>query len=155
HRWMHAQLLHAAALEGIDPGVVPNIGPVATLLAQPEIVDVRDAAHLEHEHELVFGAIEGPHPRVGLVPYAEVLQLVGVAGGGPNLTHVTPVHADLMDRPVFAVTGGQTHEGGQESGELALAHFAGCHLEVAMVHRAEATDMAVDPYVVGRVGEHH
>ena len=24
-----------------------------------------------------------------------------------------------------------------------------------MVHRAQATDVAVDPYIVGRVGEHH
>ena len=68
---------------------------------------------------------------------------------------MAPVHADLVDRPVSAVAGRQTHEGGQEANELALAHLAGRHLEVSMVYRAQTADMAVDLYVVRRVGEHH
>ena len=40
-------------------------------------------AVLEHKDELVLGAIEAAHARVGLVPYAKVLELCvdGPSGG--------------------------------------------------------------------------
>ena len=32
------------ALEGVDPGIVPDVGAVAAVLAEPEVVDVRRRA---------------------------------------------------------------------------------------------------------------
>ena len=68
---------------------------------------------------------------------------------------MTPVHADVVDGPVLAVLDCMTHEGLKEADELGLGHLARCHLEILMVDRPEATDVAVDRDVVWRVAEHH
>ena len=43
----------------------------------------------------------------------------------------------------------------QELLEFGGGHLAGCHLELAVLDRAEASDMAIDRDIVGRVGKYN
>src|SRR5262245_57291879 len=72
---MHRQLFQAPGAHGVHAGVIPNIGAIASMLAQLEVVDVPSAAALPHEDQFVLAAIEAAHASVGLVPDTEVLEL--------------------------------------------------------------------------------
>src|SRR5262249_50866397 len=65
-----------------------------------------------------------------------------------------PVHADLMDRSVCRVRAQVPKYRCQEADEIRSAHLAAAHCKVLMANPTEATDMAIDRDVVGRVGEH-
>ena len=67
---MQGELVQTAGLQRVDAFVLPNVCPVATVLAEFEIVDVRRSALLEYKDQLVTGAIERPHPAVVLDPDA-------------------------------------------------------------------------------------
>ena len=68
-------------------------------------------ADLEHEHQFVLAAVEAPHPAVGLVPDAQVLELSEHRLAGPEqFAHVAPVHAHEGDGPV-AGQGGRIAQG--------------------------------------------
>ncbi len=63
-----------------------------------------------------------------------------------------PIHEDEGDG---AVAGGLGHESEaveQKNCEFLFAHFADAHREFAMPNSARAADMAVDRYVVRRIG---
>ena len=57
----------------MTPGIAPDVGAVAAVSAELDVVDVRRRAGLEDEDELVLGAVERAHAGVGLGPDAEVL----------------------------------------------------------------------------------
>jgi hypothetical protein len=52
--------------------MLPNIAPVASMLAELEIVQMRIVTRLPHEDQLVLAAIKAPHPCIGLGPNAQV-----------------------------------------------------------------------------------
>ena len=60
-----------------------------------------------------------------------------------------------MNGAIHAVGGKLLECGPQEGGKLRLAHLPGRHRELAVPDTAEPADVAVDPHIVGRVGEHH
>src|SRR6266404_310845 len=60
--------------ERIDPGIFPNICPVAAVLAKLKRVGMNGTAALEYEAKLVLGAIEAAHAGVVLRPDHEVLE---------------------------------------------------------------------------------
>src|SRR5947208_4948303 len=151
---MHCQLFQSSRAHRIDASIVPDISPIATILAELKIVDVHGAPGLPHEHQFMLRAVERAHAGVGLVPDTEVLELVELAAGGEHLPHVAPVHADLMDRAVNGVLGEPIKDRFQEGRELDFAHLAAAHGELAMTNATEPTDIAVDGHVVGRVREH-
>ena len=73
----------------------------------PKLLVCGRRADLEHEDELVLGAVERAHAAVGLVPDAEVLELrEHRLAGGKQLAHVAPVHADEGDGAVAHDRGG-------------------------------------------------
>ena len=68
---------------------------------------------------------------------------------------VPPVHAHEVQGPVEAVMGHEAERGAQEACEPGRVHLARRHGELAVLHRAEAADVARYGDVVGRVGEGH
>jgi hypothetical protein len=61
------------------------------VLAELDVVDMRSAAGLEHEDQLMLGPVKRPHAAVGLGPDAEILELaVGRFTGGEDLAEVPP-----------------------------------------------------------------
>src|SRR5689334_19746290 len=52
------QVAFFGAAQGVDARVAPNIGAVATVAAELDIVAVGARAALEHEHQLVLRAVE-------------------------------------------------------------------------------------------------
>ena len=49
----------------------------------------------------MFGAIEGAHSGIALVPYADVEQIiVDVANRRSDVVHMAPVHTNEVDRPI-------------------------------------------------------
>src|SRR5207253_224527 len=136
-------------------GVVPVLCPVAAMLAELKIIDVRRGPTLPHEHQLMLRAIERAHAGIGLVPDTEVLELaIDLAPGGEHLPHVPPVHADLMNRSVDGILGEALKHRLQEIREFGLAHLATAHGKIAMTNATEATDVAVDHDIVWRVREY-
>src|SRR5437764_12186434 len=98
---MHCQLFQSSRAHRIDASIVPDISPIATILAELKIVDVHGAPGLPHEHQFMLRAVERAHAGVGLVPDTEVLELVALEAGGEQLPQVAPVNADLIDRTVI------------------------------------------------------
>jgi hypothetical protein len=131
---------------------VGSVPPTATEL---DGVDMRCGPDLEYEDELVLGAIERPHASVVLVPNAEILERrIDVPAGRERLVEMPPVHAYEMDGSVETAADGVEENRPQEIRELARGHLAGRHRELAVLDRSQAADMAIDPDVVGRIGEH-
>src|SRR5262249_38615528 len=140
--WMHRQFFRPPGAHGVDAGMVPHVRPMAPKLAKFEIVDVGCGPPLPDKHQLVLGAIERAHSGVALVPDTEVLELaVDLVTGAEHLSHVAPIHADLMDRTVDSVLGEQGKDGFEKGCEFRLAHLATAHGEVAMTNAAQAADM--------------
>src|SRR5262245_11111099 len=71
-RRMQGQILATATLKRIDGGIVPDVGAIASVLAQLHRVEMRHVTDPEYENQLVFRAIERPHFRIGLIPDADV-----------------------------------------------------------------------------------
>ena len=71
-RRVQGQQFITFALEGIDAGVGPHIGPIAAMLAELKVVDVGCLALLKDEHQLMLAAVEAPHAPVVLDPDAEL-----------------------------------------------------------------------------------
>src|SRR5258706_1194796 len=57
-RRVHLQLVHSLRAKRIDPGIVPDVGAVAPVLAQLEIIEVRSRSCFPDEDKLVLGPIE-------------------------------------------------------------------------------------------------
>src|SRR6202022_965322 len=72
-RRVHLQFVHSLRPKRIDPGIIPDVGAIAPVLAKLEIIEVGGRSRLPAEDQFVLGAIETPHTAVGLVPNAEVL----------------------------------------------------------------------------------
>ena len=67
------QLLHSPGSETVHPGVVPDVGPVATSLAKAKRVQVSSGSDLENKDEFMLRTVECSHAAIGLVPYTQVL----------------------------------------------------------------------------------
>src|SRR5258706_13387168 len=84
--------------------IVPDVGSVATILAEFKSVQVRSRTVLPHKNHFVLRAIERTHSGVVLVPDAYVLELriVGITRC-EHFSHMAPIHADLVDRAIGRV----------------------------------------------------
>src|SRR5262249_8241095 len=101
NRRMQAQILAAAALERIDGGIVPDVGAIASVLAQLHRVKMRHVTDPEHENQLMLRAIERSHSRIGLVPDADVQKVaVDRLAYRRDVIHVAPVDTDKVHCPV-------------------------------------------------------
>src|SRR5438094_4745934 len=151
---MHRQLSRPSGAQRADAGIVPDICPIAPMLAELKIVDVRGSG-LPHEHQLMLRAIERAHAGIALVPDTEVLELaVDLAAGGEHLPHMPPIHADLMDRAINGVLRETLKHRFQKCDEFGLVHLAAAHGKIAVANATEATDVAVDHDIVWRVREY-
>src|SRR5258707_347928 len=100
------------------------------------------------------GAVERAHCRVRLIPNADVLKLrvVGVTRC-QHFSHVTPIHADLVDRAIGRILTKRGIYAGKEGRELTFAHFPGCHRECTVLDTTQPGYVAINLYVVRRVGK--
>src|SRR5437588_5753824 len=152
---MHCQLFQPSGAHRAYAGIVPDVCPIASMLAELKIINMRGGPGLPHEHQLMLRAIETTHAGIALVPDTQVLELaVDLAAGGEHLPQVPPIHADLMDRAVDGVLGEALKHRLQEIREFGLAHLATAHGKIAMTNATEAADIAVDHDIVWRVREY-
>src|SRR5215475_5842259 len=101
---MHRELVDAARSKSVHPGIVPNIGPVAAMTAEFDIVDVRGSADFEHRDEFMLGPVKRPHAAIVLVPDAEVEEaVIDLASCRQELEQMPPRHSagrrHAMPRP--------------------------------------------------------
>src|SRR6266404_7944227 len=71
---VHLQFVHSLRAKRIDPGIVPDVGAAAPVLAKLEIIEVRSRSRLPDEDQFVLGAIETAHTAIGLIPDAEIFK---------------------------------------------------------------------------------
>src|SRR5438045_5237301 len=104
----------------------------------------------------MLATIERAHSTVGLDPDAEVFQFaIDAAAGGQQLFGMAPVHADKVQRAIDAECDEVAEGLAEKGGEFDPGHLPASHREGAMMDRAEPARVAVDPHIVGRIGENH
>ena len=117
---------------------------------------MRGCAVLEGENQFVPGAVEGAHTPIVLRPNNEILELGIVRRARfQHLAHVSPIHADKMNRSIDGVGDEIGECSGQEGDEFAARHVARGHCELIMFDFAEAAHIAGDRDIVRRVGKDH
>ena len=116
---MHRQFVEASTFESVDPGIFPDVGAVASVLAEFEGVDVRPVAVLENKNEFVLGTVECSHAGIVLGPHDQVLcgQAL-LAACARQLEKMPPVHEHEQDGTVPGIGFRVAEKRGQESGEL-------------------------------------
>src|SRR5215468_2620582 len=80
----------------VDPGVMPDIAPVAAKLAKLDIIAVAAAPGLKHKDKFVLAAIERAHPGIVLDPDANIFEPgLGLTAGCEQFADVAPIHANV------------------------------------------------------------
>src|SRR5690348_12379397 len=97
--------LFTAATKAVHGGVFPDIGSVAPIAAELDVVAVFSVPALEHEHQLMARTIERAHAAVRLNPDADILELgIGGSTGPEHLMGVRPVDANIVHGAVDTET---------------------------------------------------
>src|SRR6516225_11056268 len=100
-RRMKLQLVQAVRSERVDPGVVPDVGPRATVAPQLNVVEVRFFANTEDANQLMLTAVKGALAGIRLYPHREIEHLaVDRVAGFNELADMAPVDADVMQGTV-------------------------------------------------------
>jgi len=151
---MHGELFGPFGADRADAGVVPYIGAIAPGVTQAEAVGVLGAALLEHEDEFVLRAIERAIPPLDLFQTTRFLNSVKLASPAASNSpmcrqsiHTNAIAPSRITRAMF-------QSFGEEGGELVAAHLSARKGELAMLDRAQATHIAVDRNIIGRMGKH-
>lgn len=153
---MSVEFFPAAGLEGIHTGIGPDIGSRSPMLAQLERIHMRRIALLEHANEFVLRAVEAALPAVGLDPDDQVLevgedQLAGLHQG----SQVTPIDADVDDRPVLAGRRNRFQSPFEEALILLGGHLARRHRELGELDPAASARVPGHRHVEGRIRKCH
>ena len=82
----------AISAEAVHASVAPDIGAVAAVLAEFNIVDVRFGSRLEDEHEFMLRTIERSHAAIGLGPDTDIFQLMTGLPAGFRRHGANPMH---------------------------------------------------------------
>src|SRR5262249_37943702 len=153
---MEFKIPASCGIKTIDAGIIQNIGAIATLSAEPKIIDVRPGPAFEDRDQFVFRTIETTLAGVGLIPDQKIFPFrIKGQCGAEQLVKVAPVYEDIVDGSIAAAADGAADEAIENGPERGRRHLAGGHRKFSMAHLAAAHRVAVDPHVVGRVTDHH
>src|SRR4029079_2881381 len=145
-----------SGMQAVDPGIIENIGPVAPLTSQTEIVDVGCGTVLECCDQLMLAAVEAALASIGLVPDQQVFPFtVDWPGCRQQFRQMSPIHENEMDRAVLAMSNGKPNERLKKGGKLPFGHFPRCNLELPMSHPAPPHGMAMNFDVERRIRDYH
>src|SRR5689334_21834680 len=98
-------------MEAVDPRIIENIGAVAPVPSQAEVIDVRGDAVLECCNQLVLAAVEAALASVTFVPDQQVLPLaVDWPGRRQQFRQMSPVHENEVDRLGLAMPNRKANE---------------------------------------------
>ncbi len=82
------------------------------------IEGLRRRTLLEHEHQLMLGAIERPHAANILVPNAQILDFpIDGPAGAEDFKGMAPIHAEVMQGAIHAEVGHMPKGGAKEAGD--------------------------------------
>src|SRR5271154_831685 len=85
--------------------VFPDVGPIASVLTQHDVVTVRVPAVLEYENQFMAGAGKRAVAPVFLYPDANIKKIfITLLARRDEFARVSPVHAHEMDRSAGAVS---------------------------------------------------
>src|SRR5258705_1445528 len=149
------QIIALAALRG-SAVIFTNIGAVATVFAELDVVNMPPRTGFEHKHQLVSASIKRTHPRIALDPDRNVFQLgVNLTACHDQLVCMAPIHTDEVDCTVVAVLCECRTARSQEPNKLIARKLARGLSEFAVPDLAFAVDVTVDFHVVGRVNKNN
>ena len=107
-----SEFVKPAGFKRIHPGIIPNIGSVAPVPAEFDVIDMGHATDFEYGDEFVFGAVKRSHATVVLVPDAQIEKsVIERAPGGEELEQMPPVHANVMQGAVTGRVHGEAKSG--------------------------------------------
>ena len=95
---MTLELVQAVRPKRVDPGIVPDVRPRATVAPQFNVVEMGFLAHTEDADQLVLAAVKRTLAGIRFHPHREVEHVaVDHAAGFDQLADMAPVHADVMN----------------------------------------------------------
>ena len=93
-------------MERICTGIGPNVGAMAAVLSEFNVIDMSSAAVLPDENELMLATIERAHSSIVLVPDRDIFELmVDAATRRQHLIEMTPIHANKVDGAIGGMLG--------------------------------------------------
>src|SRR5689334_6390170 len=155
---MQAQQVALLAMptKSIHAWIVPNIGAIAAMSPEFDIVARRANATLIDEDQFVSAPVEGAQAGLVLHPNADVLQLsVDLLSRLEQRREMTPIDAHIVHRPLGTVTAQVLQHQNQKVRELILGHLPGAHGKFAVADSTPASGVAVDAHIVRRVSKDH
>ena len=151
-RRMLTELVHATRLEGVDPGIAPDVRSGASIRSQAEGVDVRALSALVDEHEFVLDSVKATLTCVGLHPDADVFVLaVDFQTGVEKLFRVPPIHTNVVDGPIRTVTGAMPEGCFQEASEFDGVKVPSGASKFSMSGLPPPAGMTLHRHIVGRI----
>jgi hypothetical protein len=88
----------------LDPWILPDIRPIATELAELNVVPMRAFAFAKDKHEFVLRTVEASHAARILDPHAQVQELVIVLPASrEKFSEMPPIDTDIVHGVVGAV----------------------------------------------------
>src|SRR6516164_660005 len=112
-------------IKTIDAGIIKNISAIATLSAEPKIIDVRPGPAFEDSNEFVFRTIEATLAGVGLIPDQKIFPFrIKGQCGAEQVMKVAPVHKDIMDGTIAAGADDAADEAIEEGPKGRRRHLA-------------------------------
>ena len=98
---VHGEFGVPTSLKAISAGVAPNIGAVAAVLSQFDVIVMRAVAHLKDGDHFMCAAVQGTHSAVGLGPYADIEQpAVNLGADGDEVSDMSPIRSYEVDGAV-------------------------------------------------------
>ena len=141
----------AVCVDAADAWIVSDVASRTSCLPEPKRIHMRRGPFLENKDQFMLRAVECPHPGIGLVPHAEVLEFGEYDFAScDELFSVSPVHADESDCPVSAPLSRGAEGLLQKGCELRRGHLSDAHREFSMANPPRAADVAVDRHIVRR-----
>ena len=105
---MHLQSSIPLGAEAVHAGVLPDVGPVASVLAELDVIAMRRLADFGDPDQLVLGPVQAAHPAIGFDPDAEVDWRQSERPTGVlKLAQMRPVHERVDQGTVDTMRGSQ------------------------------------------------
>lgn len=100
------------------------------------VVAVWRSSVLENGHQFILAAVEAAHPRIRLGPNAQIFVFgVGAPCCREELGRMSPVDADVVDRPIDGVADKKGADLLQKRLKFLCGHLAGGHGKFAVPGR--------------------
>src|ERR1043166_2912073 len=131
--WMHGKLFKPPMPKSVYARVVPDVGAIAAMSAELDVIAMSSSAYPEHRDQLVLRSIIRSLPGIRFFPHHKIQHLViDLAAGLNQVGDVAPIDTSEMNGAVGRDAGCIAKRHREKFAELSRTHFSGSNRKVAM-----------------------